>query len=182
MESLTTNPGNHLIKKGSEKKEMSEQVEKTNDVVFPKISSTSGNSGEAVKEITIDKEPKSKSAEQADHSEMSGSTNIKPDKKAGSANTGSVRETHDVDSTDDSIEESEYFKVKIDCGNNKYKWLGDGHGLLYPTVGKFALYFTKESITAPEVQRILRKGKYQLVRTTDRPNFDWQIYAPREKD
>lgn len=73
---------------------------------------------------------------------------------------------------------NKYYKIKIDFGNGKYKWIGSGHGMLYPTAEKFALYFTSETLQSSEVQFILRDYKYELVEVNENPHKEWLIYTP----
>ncbi len=71
-----------------------------------------------------------------------------------------------------------FFKIRIDRGEGRYKWLGDGHGEIFHTSEKFALYFTSETVKCPEIQDFLREKKYEFIPTDDKPRFDWQIYVP----
>ena len=76
------------------------------------------------------------------------------------------------------MEKTCYFKIRVERGDGQYKWLGDGHGLVYPTNEKFALYFTDESVKSPEIQDLLRKENYEFIPADDIPRFEWLIYDP----
>lgn len=73
---------------------------------------------------------------------------------------------------------NKYYKIRVNVGNGKYKWIGSGHGLLYPTAEKFALFFTEETLQEHEVELVMGKHDCKIIETYDIPSREWLIYTP----
>ena len=73
---------------------------------------------------------------------------------------------------------SKYFKIKVNVGDGRTKWVASGHGDLYPAAEKLAMYFTEKTIRSGEVQQFMNDHNCEIVLATDLPRREWFIYEP----
>lgn len=71
-----------------------------------------------------------------------------------------------------------YYKIKVNMGNGVVKWVGSGHGMLYPTAEKFSLFFTDSTIQSLEVREFINTHDCEIITTNDFPKRDWFVYEP----